>query len=190
MFTYIQQIIVLFSIRITCKCVKKQTTPWMATVFLRALFTKHLLMQITNKCYYCSCKNTFKERYNNHKCSFRNKPCEKNTELPKYIWELKEKDINYFINWFCGSQKCDLYIERSSLLQGKIVMFCSINVMSLFQNVVIFKMFTCKKRVIANASSSPPVSLMSNSCIKTLNQINKQTNLNHITSSINQIVIR
>ena len=42
---------------------------------------------------------TFKERYKNPKCSFRNKSREKNTELPKYVWELKEKDINYFINW-------------------------------------------------------------------------------------------
>ena len=51
-----------------------------------------------NKCHYGTCKNTFKERYNNHKCSFRNKACERNTKLSKYVWELKEKDINYFIN--------------------------------------------------------------------------------------------
>ena len=24
---------------------------------------------------------------------------EKNTEFSKYVWKLKEKDINYFINW-------------------------------------------------------------------------------------------
>ena len=45
--------------------------------------------------------------------------------------------------------------------------------------------FACNTRVIVDASSSPPVSLMSNSCNKTLNQINKQTNLNQY-----QIVIR
>ena len=53
---------------------------------------------ITNKYYYCTCENTFKERYNNHKCSFGNKSREKNTELVKYVWELKEKNSNYIIS--------------------------------------------------------------------------------------------
>ena len=39
----------------------------------------------TNKYYYGSCENTFKERYNNHNCSSRNKSREKNTELSKYV---------------------------------------------------------------------------------------------------------
>ena len=45
---------------------------------------------------YSTCENTFKERYKNHKYSFRSKSCEKNTELSKYVWELKER---YFTNW-------------------------------------------------------------------------------------------
>ena len=71
----------------------------------------------TNK-YYCGTfENTFKEPYNNHKFSFRNKFCEKNTELFKYVWQLKEKNINCFINFDIamkseinvpGSLKCDL----------------------------------------------------------------------------------
>ena len=55
-------------------------------------------IKTTNKYYYGTCENTFKEPYNNHKCYFRNKSREKNTELSKYVWELKEKNINYFIN--------------------------------------------------------------------------------------------
>ena len=47
----------------------------------------------TNKYYYGTCENTFKERYNNHKCSFRNKSPEKNTELSQYLWELKDENI-------------------------------------------------------------------------------------------------
>ena len=78
-----------------------------------------------NKYYYGTCENTFKERYNNHNCSFRNKSRQKNTELSKYIWELKKKDINYFINWniamksqkcVCGSRKCDLCICEKLLI--------------------------------------------------------------------------
>ena len=43
----------------------------------------------------------------------------------KYIWELKEKYINYFINWgiamklqkyVCGLQKCDLCICEKVLI--------------------------------------------------------------------------
>ena len=73
----------------------------------------------TNKYYYGSCENIFKKRYNNRNCSFRNKSREINTELAKYVWELKEKGINYFINWdiaaklqkyVCGSGKFNLCI--------------------------------------------------------------------------------
>ena len=39
----------------------------------------------TNKYYYGTGENTFKERFNNHNCSFRNKSREKNTELSKYV---------------------------------------------------------------------------------------------------------
>ena len=63
------------------------------------LIYKAPLSTTANKYYYSTCENTFKERYNNHKCSLGNKSREKNTELPKQVWELKEKDINYFINW-------------------------------------------------------------------------------------------
>ena len=34
--------------------------------------------------------NTFKERCTNHKTSFKHKKCEKETELSKYIWKLKD----------------------------------------------------------------------------------------------------
>ena len=79
----------------------------------------------TNKYYYGTCENTFRERYNNHNCSFRNKSREKNTELSKYVWELQEKEINYFINWniamkshkyVCRSRKCNLCICEKLLI--------------------------------------------------------------------------
>ena len=50
---------------------------------------------------------------------------EKNTELSKYVWELKDKIINYFTNWdiavkaqkyVCGSRKCDLCICEKLLI--------------------------------------------------------------------------
>ena len=45
------------------------------------LIYKAPVSTITNKYYYGTCKNTFKERYNNHNCSFRNQSREKNTKL-------------------------------------------------------------------------------------------------------------
>ena len=81
------------------------------------LIYKASVSTTTNEYQYGSCENTFKKRYNNHNSSFRNKSHEKNTELSKYVWELREKNINHFTNWniamksqkyVCGSQKCHL----------------------------------------------------------------------------------
>ena len=81
-------------------------------------YLKASISATTNNYYFCTWENTFKELYNNRKCSLRNKSREKNTELSKYVWELKEKDINYLINWnnamkenkdVWGSRKCDLF---------------------------------------------------------------------------------
>ena len=52
-----------------------------------------------NKNLYGSCKKNFKECYNNHTTSFRNKSKEKNTEVSKYIWELENSCIKYDFKW-------------------------------------------------------------------------------------------
>ena len=44
-------------------------------------------------------ENTFKTRYNNHMCSFRNKSKKHSTELSKYVWKLKEDSIPHSISW-------------------------------------------------------------------------------------------
>ena len=49
------------------------------------LIYKAFVNPITNKYYYSTCEDTIKECYNNHKCSFRNKSLERNTELCKYV---------------------------------------------------------------------------------------------------------
>jgi len=45
------------------------------------------------------CNTTFKERYRNYTCSFRNKWYRNLTELSKHIWNLKYHKINYEIKW-------------------------------------------------------------------------------------------
>ena len=41
----------------------------------------------------------FKERFNNHKCFFRNKRCEKSTKLSKCIWSLQGSGIEFTKQW-------------------------------------------------------------------------------------------
>ena len=109
----------------TCNCHPKTDCPMDGNCLSECLIYKASVSTTTNKYYYGTCENPFKERYNNHHWSFRNKSREKNTELSKYLWELKEKDINYFINWniamksqkyVCGSRKCDLCICEKLLI--------------------------------------------------------------------------
>ena len=61
------------------------------------------------KNYYGTCEKNFKEYYNKHTASFRNKNKEKSTELSKYIWE-KNSSINYDL-------KCSLMLAKSTNTQ-------------------------------------------------------------------------
>ena len=77
------------------------------------------------KNYYGTFEKNFKERYNNHKLSFRNKSRQKSTELFNYIWELKVNNENYTVDWLiamkahlyiCGTRKCDLCLCEKLLI--------------------------------------------------------------------------
>lgn len=66
-------------------------------------------------------ENSFKTRYYNHKTSFNNKNKQGATELSKFIWKLKEKNINFNIKWrilkhvsacLNGDLKCKLCISE------------------------------------------------------------------------------
>ena len=48
-------------------------------------------------------KKNFKERYNNHIATFRNKSKQKSTELSKHIWELKGNTIQHQTSWDIAS---------------------------------------------------------------------------------------
>ena len=51
------------------------------------------------KFYYGLTDTTFKERYNNHKKSFKHEKYRYNTELSKYIWNLHEQNKIHTIVW-------------------------------------------------------------------------------------------
>ena len=42
---------------------------------------------------------TFKQRFNSHQQSFRDKKYQSSTALSKHIWSLKDKDTNFEIKW-------------------------------------------------------------------------------------------
>ena len=50
--------------------------------------------------YYLGLEETpFKDRYNNHKSSFRNENQKNSTELSKYVWSLINENKTPIINW-------------------------------------------------------------------------------------------
>ena len=64
--------------------------------------------------------STFKERHSNGKRDFKHQKYRNCTELAKYVWELKEKNIAPIIKWeivnkVCGNSKqkmCVLYLTE------------------------------------------------------------------------------
>ena len=79
------------------------------------------------KHYYGTCEKNFKERYNNHTASFRNKNNEKSSKISKYIWEL-DNNIQHNLKWciapkarpyVCGRRKCDLCLtEKLTIIKA------------------------------------------------------------------------
>ena len=44
-------------------------------------------------------KNTFKERFNGHKTTFKNPSKRNSAEISKHVWKLKDQQKNYKIEW-------------------------------------------------------------------------------------------
>ena len=53
----------------------------------------------TRETYIGLCDTTFKLRYRNHICSFRNERYRNATELSKHVWNLKDQNIKFHIKW-------------------------------------------------------------------------------------------
>ena len=82
----------------------------------------------TGKDYISLAEGTFKKRFTQHKQSFRNQKYANSTELSKYIWELKDKNKDYNIQWTIItsakaynniSKRCDLCLtEKLHIMKG------------------------------------------------------------------------
>ena len=58
--------------------------------------------------------NSFKTRYYNHIKSCKNKHYKNETELSKYIWKLREKEVEHTITWK-NLRQSDTCLRRSGL---------------------------------------------------------------------------
>ena len=83
-----------------CNCRNKNSCPLEGDCKERNIvYQAEVTTPQSKETYIGLCDTTFKERYRNHTCSFRNERYKNATELSKYIWSLKNRKINYDIRW-------------------------------------------------------------------------------------------
>ena len=85
-----------------CNCRKKEQCPLdnnclsTSVIYNAQVITDE---DTTGKNYIGLTEGTFKQRYTQHKLSFRNRKYTNSTELSKHIWKLNDAKKNYAINW-------------------------------------------------------------------------------------------
>ena len=87
----------------TCNCRRGNICPFGGECVNKELvYEAHVHVDRPNavtKVYYGLTCNTFKTRHNRHNETFRKKKFYDETELSKYLWKLKEKNINFRTEW-------------------------------------------------------------------------------------------
>ena len=77
-----------------CNCRKSSTCPMDGNCNMESIiYQAEVTTSTTKETYIGLCDTAFKLRYRNHVCSFRNERYKHATELSKYIWNLKDKNI-------------------------------------------------------------------------------------------------
>ena len=90
------------SIENKCNCRKKNDCPLKNNCLTSSVVYKANVTTengTTGKNYIGLTEGTFKQRYTQHKLSFRNRNYSNSTELSKHIWTLKDNNTNFTINW-------------------------------------------------------------------------------------------
>ena len=105
-----------------CNCRKKDSCPLGGKCLTsKVVYKATVVSGNDSKIYIGLTGNTFKERFNSHQKSFRQVKYEKETELSKYVWQLKKKKSDFEINWEIVKQsnterrqsgQCNLCIEE------------------------------------------------------------------------------
>ena len=110
----------------TCNCPVKSNCPLQGSCLKKCIVYKATVTsENSKKFYYGQSEPEFKSRLANHTKSFKYRSYEKDTELSKYIWSLKDKEKPYDIAWSiaatasqykCGTRKCDLCITEKYII--------------------------------------------------------------------------
>ena len=85
-----------------CNCRKKHSCPLNGECLTpKVIYRADVSNEANNdqKLYFGLAETTFKERYDNHKRDVEHIKYQYNTELTKYIWNLKNNNIEYNIEW-------------------------------------------------------------------------------------------
>ena len=90
-----------------CNCRKPNTCPMDGSCNTQNIvYQAEVTTPTTRETYIGLCDTTFKLRYRNHICSFRNERYRKATELSKHVWNLKDQNIKFDIKWRKVKQAC------------------------------------------------------------------------------------
>ena len=112
-----------------CNCRIRRNCPLNGECLTKCVvYTAEVKVDKDSKIYYGSCNGPFKERFNNHTKSFKNKKYCDETKLSQFIWKMKEKKKKLEISWSilkkcrpyrAGARRCDLCLtEKLAIIQG------------------------------------------------------------------------
>ena len=84
----------------SCSCKEKNRCPLEGKcLVMNIVYIATVRIETNTSSYVGMTGNNFKTRYYNHLMSFKNKRYKNETELSKYIWKLKEKEVEHTITW-------------------------------------------------------------------------------------------
>ena len=109
-----------------CSCRDANTCPLNGQCLKSCIVYKATVKKVSGDVSYLGVsERPFKERYNNHTKAFRNRQYEKDTELSKLIWKLKDAGEQHTLSWEiassavaykCGGSRCDLCATEKLLI--------------------------------------------------------------------------
>ena len=109
-----------------CNCRNKPQCPLQGRCLDRAIVYKATIQHgNAEKAYYGLAGGPFKDRYRNHVKSFKHEKYKNETQLSKYVWDLKETNTQYTLSWEIAkksntnvrrSGSCNLCLEEKLLI--------------------------------------------------------------------------
>ena len=113
-----------------CNCRRKEDCPVTGKCLSEGVIYQATVTRTDNmaqETYIGLTDNQFKTRYRNHTSSFRNASYKNSTELSKYVWQLKDSNIQFSIKWSI-LRKCKSYSNISKrcnlCLHEKYIIIC------------------------------------------------------------------